>query len=73
MSWKVTLPCTRAEARALAEDIPQFAALDAPPTLVTSEAEGESWRLDAYFEREPSREDTALLLFTGLGFSPPNT
>ena len=61
MTFRVTLPCTRAEARALAEDIPQFASLDAPPTLVTSEAKGESWRLDAYFEQRPSKADLAAL------------
>ena len=61
MTFRVTLPCTRAEARALAEDIPQFAALDAPPTLVTSEAEAESWRLDAYFEARPGKADLAAL------------
>ena len=61
MTWKVTLPCTRAEAEALGEDIPQFAALDAPPVLVTSEAAGVQWRLDAYFEDQPSAADLALL------------
>jgi ribosomal protein L11 methyltransferase len=56
-SWRVTLPCTRAEAEALGEDISVFAALDAPPVLVTSEAEADrpdQWRLDAYFEDKPS-------------------
>jgi ribosomal protein L11 methyltransferase len=57
-SWRITLPCTRAEAQALSEDIAPFAMLDAPPVLVTSEAEGERWRLDAYFEDQP---DAALL------------
>ena len=52
-TWRVTLPCTRAEAQALGEDIAHFATLEAPPVLVTSEAEGESWRLDAYFEEKP--------------------
>jgi len=64
-SWKVTLPCTRAEAEALKEDIAELARLESPPVLMTSEVDEdrpESWRLDAYFEREPSREDTALLL-----------
>ncbi|HST35780.1 MAG TPA: 50S ribosomal protein L11 methyltransferase, partial [Allosphingosinicella sp.] len=60
-SWKVTLPCTKAEAEALAEDIAQFAMLDSPPVLMTSEAEGEAWRLDAYFEAEPGAGDLAVL------------
>lgn len=58
MTWRVTLPCTRAEAEALGEDIAPFALLEAPPVLVTSEADGESWRLDAYFEDKP---DAAML------------
>jgi ribosomal protein L11 methyltransferase len=61
VSWKVTLPCTRAEAEALKEDIAQFAALDVPPVLMTSEADGEAWRLDAYFESPPGPGDVALL------------
>ena len=60
-SWKVTLPCTKAEAEALKEDIAQFAALDSPPVLMTSEADGDAWRMDAYFEAEPGRADLDLL------------
>ena len=60
-SWKVSLPCTRAEAEALKEDIGRFAALESPPVLVTSEAQGEGWRLDAYFEGEPDGEALAQL------------
>jgi ribosomal protein L11 methyltransferase len=61
MSWKVTLPCTKAEAQALTGDIAQLATMDAPPVLMTSEAEGEAWRMDAYFEAEPGLDDIALL------------
>jgi ribosomal protein L11 methyltransferase len=61
-SWKVTLPCTRAEAEALAQDIPQLAAMDSPPVLMTSEADGDAWRMDAYFEAAPAEDDIALLL-----------
>ena len=62
--WKVSLPCTRAEAEQLKEDIPAFAMLDSPPTLMTSEgdpSQADQWRLDAYFEEEPSDADIALL------------
>jgi ribosomal protein L11 methyltransferase len=64
MSWKVTLPCTRAEAEALQEDIAPLAGLDAPPVLMSSEPDPErpdEWRLDAYFEEEPKADDLALL------------
>jgi len=57
----VSLPCTRAEAEALKDDIGQFAGLDAPPVLMTSETEGDRWRLDAYFDTEPGLDDLALL------------
>ena len=63
-SWKVTLPCTKAEAEALKDDISPLAWLDFPPVLMTSEADGarpDEWRLDAYFDREPSAEMLALL------------
>jgi ribosomal protein L11 methyltransferase len=61
VTFRVTLPCTRGEAESLGADIPQFAALEAPPVLVTSEAAGDAWRLDAYFEDRPGDDDLALL------------
>ncbi|MBX3561230.1 MAG: 50S ribosomal protein L11 methyltransferase [Sphingomonas sp.] len=66
-SWRVTLPCTKAEAELLKGDIIAFALLDAPPVLMTSEpdpARPDEWRLDAYFEAKPAKADLALL--TGL-------
>lgn len=63
-SWKVTLPCTRAEAEALQEDIAPLAALDPPPVLMTSEAAPDApdrWRLDGYFESRPDPASIALL------------
>ena len=65
MSWKVTLPCTKAEAEALTGDIAPLALLDSPPVLMTSEpdpARPEDWRMDAYFEAAPGPDDIALLL-----------
>ncbi|MFN3387637.1 MAG: 50S ribosomal protein L11 methyltransferase [Allosphingosinicella sp.] len=56
-SWKVTLPCTKAEAEALQEDITPLALLDVPPVLMTSEqdaARPDEWRLDAYFAEPPT-------------------
>ena len=65
-SWKVTLPCTRAEAEALDGDIAAFVAMDQPPVLMTSEAgpDDDAWRLDAYFEGEP--ESAVVQLLHGL-------
>lgn len=65
-SWKLTLPCTLAEAKALTGDIPALALLPFPPVLMTSEDEPdnpEAWRLDAYFETEP--DDAAIALIRG--------
>ena len=56
--WKVTLPCTRAEAEAIPFD-EAFADLDAPPTLLTDEpdpARPDDWRLHAYFADSPEPE-----------------
>jgi ribosomal protein L11 methyltransferase len=64
ITWKVSLPCTRAEAEAVKDDLPALAMLDSPPVLMTSEKHPErpdEWRLDAYFDSEPDRGDLALL------------
>jgi ribosomal protein L11 methyltransferase len=36
-SWKLTLPCTRAQAEMLAGDVPEIAAIEPEPVLMTSE------------------------------------
>lgn len=57
MSWKVTLPCTRAEAEAI--DASDDLAIDA--VLMTTEEvidDAERWRLDAYMDHAP---DAAML------------
>lgn len=63
-SWKVSLPCTRAEAEGLKEDISPLALLDFPPVLMTSEPDPsapDDWRLDAYFAEPPTAEMLAHL------------
>lgn len=58
-SWKLTLPCTRAEAEAIdAEWIDIDAVL---MTTETVEDDREHWRLDAYFERAPDAEAIAAI------------
>ncbi|MCW3835310.1 50S ribosomal protein L11 methyltransferase [Sphingomonas canadensis] len=55
-SWKVTLPCTRAEAEAI-----DAGAIEIDAVLMTTEEvedDREHWRLDAYLEHEP---DAAML------------
>jgi len=76
VTWKVTLPCTRAEAESLEGDISHFALLDAPPVLMTSEADPsnpDDWRFDAYFDSRPGADDLASLksLAPSSGNTPP--
>lgn len=68
-SWKVTLPCTRAEAEAI--DVGE-ATLDA--VLMTSEAvadDAEQWQLDAYFDHEPDADELAALRALVAGDAAP--
>lgn len=63
-SWKLTLPCTRAEAEALNEDIPQLALMEPPPALMTNEpneAEPDKWEVHAYFEGKPDKSSIDLI------------
>ena len=56
VAWKLTLPCTRDEAEAIAAAAP-----DLPAVLMTSEVDEAAgrWRLDAFFEGEPAAETVA--------------
>jgi ribosomal protein L11 methyltransferase len=59
-SWKVTLPCTRAEAEAIQADDSEMPGV----VLMTSEPDPsrpDEWRLDAYFGAEPDAEAIARL------------
>ena len=71
MSWRVTLPCTRAQGEAIPDADDLFAGLDTPPVLVADEPEEsrpDSWLIHAYFEHEPTGGDIAIL--SGLGNGP---
>lgn len=53
-SWKLILPCTRAEAEALEVDA---TGLDPAPVLLTSETiedDHDSWQLEAFFDGKPN-------------------
>ncbi len=61
-SWKITLPCTRAEAEALASAADPFPNLDQPPVLNTmepDESKPEEWLLEAYTEGKPDAATVA--------------
>lgn len=58
-SWKIVLPCTRAEAEALAAATDPFPGIDDPPVLNTlepDETRPEHWLLEAFTEGEPSAD-----------------
>ena len=58
-TWKVSIPCTRAEARALAEDNLFISSSDSTPTIVASEIDvkhPDAWMIDIYCETEPEPE-----------------
>ena len=58
-TWKLTLPCTRAEAEAI-----DAGAVDIDAVLMTTEVvedDVEQWRLDAYMEDEPGPEVVAAI------------
>ncbi|MFL6745590.1 MAG: 50S ribosomal protein L11 methyltransferase [Sphingomicrobium sp.] len=72
MSFRVTVPCTRAQGEAIGAmaDLPEFG--DNPPVLVADEPDEtrpDDWLIHAYFERQPTAEETALL--ARLGSGPP--
>ncbi|HVI97633.1 MAG TPA: 50S ribosomal protein L11 methyltransferase [Sphingomonas sp.] len=63
-SWKLTLPCTKAEAERIEVDMEALAALDPPPVLMTSEGtpdDPEDWRLEAFFEGKPDKASIAAI------------
>lgn len=57
MNWKLTLPCTRAEAEAIGEEYDAIALLDPVPSVVTRELEAFNdlkWEMLAYFPQKPA-------------------
>ncbi|QJB68602.1 50S ribosomal protein L11 methyltransferase [Parasphingorhabdus halotolerans] len=61
VTWKISLPCSRAEAEALAEDNFFIASTDSVPTIVTREDDPkkpDAWAIDVYCDAKP---DTKML------------
>ena len=61
-SWKLSLPCTRAEAEALALADDPLPGVDPAPVLLTDEPDPDrpaAWILHAYFEGEPDADTLA--------------
>jgi len=73
VSWRVTLPCTRAEAEALPESEELFPFAETPPVIVADEPDPhapDDWRIHAYFAEEPTPDDLALLGQLAAGSTP---
>ena len=57
MSWRVTVPCTRAQGEALGDPGSLFPASTPPPVLVADEPDErrpDAWLIHAYFEHPPT-------------------
>jgi ribosomal protein L11 methyltransferase len=69
MSFRVTIPCSRAQAEAVA-DCDAFADAVEPPVLVADEPDPgkpDDWLIHAYFERHPTLDDIGVLVSLGSG------
>ena len=73
MSFRITVPCTRAQGEAVADVEDLFVDSANPPVLVADEPDEtkpNEWLLHAYFEQEPTGHEIATL--TNLGNGPPS-
>ena len=72
MSFRVTVPCTRAEGEAIGHADDLFPPSDNPPVLVADEPDEkkpDEWVIHAYFDHHPEAHEIALL--SSLGSGPP--
>jgi ribosomal protein L11 methyltransferase len=73
VSWRVTIPCTRAQGEAIADAGDLFPGSDNPPVLVADEpdeSKPDNWLIHAYFEHEPTADELNRL--TRLGSAQPH-
>jgi ribosomal protein L11 methyltransferase len=72
VSFRVTIPCTRAQGEAIVNAEDRFHGSDDPPVLVADEpdpSKPDEWLIHAYFDRHPEGEEIAILAVLGSG--PP--
>jgi ribosomal protein L11 methyltransferase len=70
VSWRATVPCSRAQGEAIADSAELFPNMSDPPVLVADEPDESSpddWLIHAYFERAPSERELELLAALGAG------
>jgi ribosomal protein L11 methyltransferase len=73
VSFRVTIPCTRAQGEAIADAEELFPAAEQQPVLVADEPDEDrpdDWLIHAYFQHEPNGEEIAIL--SSLGNGPPH-
>ena len=64
-SWRITLPCTKAEGERLTGDNPELMPFDPQPTLMISEPDADrpdAWQLDVYVEGPPAEALVAAVI-----------
>ncbi|MFL6765743.1 MAG: 50S ribosomal protein L11 methyltransferase [Sphingomicrobium sp.] len=72
MSFRVTIPCSRAQGEAIAGSVELFPGSDNPPVLVADEpdpSKPDEWLIHAYLDHQPTAEEIARL--SSLGSWPP--
>ena len=70
MSWRITIPCTRAQAEAIPDGAELFADGGTAPVLVADEPDPDKpddWLLHAYFDQEPTEREIRELTQLGTG------
>jgi ribosomal protein L11 methyltransferase len=72
LSWRVTIPCDRAQGEAVGNADEPFPGVEDPPVLVAEEPDEsrpDEWLIHAYFEHQPTGVDIAFL--SSFGSGPP--
>lgn len=70
MSWRATVPCSRAQAEWIADAGELFPNSDSAPVLVADEpdpAQPDAWLIHAYFDHRPTDDESATLAQLGSG------
>lgn len=70
MSWRVTIPCSRAQGEAIADSEDLFPGAENPPVVVADEpdeSKPDDWLIHAYFDHEPQAEELEALGRLGRG------
>lgn len=70
MTWRATVPCSRAQGEAIAEAEDLFLASESAPVLVADEpdpAAPDAWLIHAYFDHQPTGDEIATVASLGTG------